>query len=181
MHSWLDVRPAVLDEIVGLDGPGDRRIDLCSLCSNDKSFPLYRCIECSYGSLFCGECVVKAHKALPLHRLEVCSQLARSPRAHTVPSVGRTGFSTGPLYIHLRSSVISGMEVPPALSIHNLTTSSSSTSMVGTKCKSDSALVGQVLRNTNAIVNYFECAGIRHLSIGLEPRSPSTFLRHITK
>lgn len=74
MYSWLDVRSTVLDEIVSLDGPGDHRVDLCSLCSNSSPTPLYRCLECSFSPLYCGECIVKLHKVLPLHRLEVRSR-----------------------------------------------------------------------------------------------------------
>lgn len=80
MRSWLDVRSTVLDEIISLDGPGDIRIDLCSSCSDLESTSLYRCLECSYGSLFCGGCIVNLHQALPLHRLEVRGlSLTRSP------------------------------------------------------------------------------------------------------
>ena len=73
MQSWLDVRPIVLDEMIRLDGPGDTRVDFCSSCLNRMASPVYRCLECSYGLLFCRECVIKSHQTMPLHRLEVCS------------------------------------------------------------------------------------------------------------
>ena len=73
MDSWLAMRSSILDEIVGLDGPGGRRLDICGLCSDDKVPALYRCLECSYSLLYCARCVVKAHKIHPLHRLEVRS------------------------------------------------------------------------------------------------------------
>lgn len=72
MHSWLSIQSSVLDEIVTLDGPAGHHLDLCSSCSNHQSAPLYRCLECAYSLLHCSECVVKLHKVLPLHRLEVC-------------------------------------------------------------------------------------------------------------
>jgi len=71
MYSWLNLLPTVLDDIISLDGPGDRRLDICALCLNDGPSPQYRCLECSYLSLHCSECIVKLHTALPLHRLEV--------------------------------------------------------------------------------------------------------------
>ncbi|KAF9779308.1 hypothetical protein BJ322DRAFT_1013609 [Thelephora terrestris] len=73
MKTWLDVRPIVLDEIIGLDGPGDVRTDFCGSCLTLKTTPLYCCLECSYSLLLCGECTVNSHQALPLHRLEVRS------------------------------------------------------------------------------------------------------------
>ena len=78
MLSWLNVRSAVLDEMVSLDGPGNLHLDLCNLCLDRQSAPLYRCLECSYSSLYCGECTVKLHRVLPLHRLEVRSYSQRA-------------------------------------------------------------------------------------------------------
>lgn len=72
MHYWLSIQPTLLDEMVSLDGPGGHRLDVCDSCSNQQSGPIYRCIECSYSLLLCVECILKQHKALPLHRLEVC-------------------------------------------------------------------------------------------------------------
>ena len=79
MYSWLNVRPDVLDEIISLDGPGDAQTDLCSSCLVHKTTTLYRCLECSYGLLFCRECAIKSHRALPLHRFEVRSFHVFSP------------------------------------------------------------------------------------------------------
>ena len=75
MHSWLNLRSSLLDEIVSLDGPGDNRLDLCNSCSNHPSGSLYRCLECYYSSLQCSNCIVESHKTSPLHRLEVGSFL----------------------------------------------------------------------------------------------------------
>lgn len=72
MRTWLDVESTVRDELVALDGPGNRRLDACGTCGSDQVTPLYRCLECSYGILRCSECVLKSHTELPLHRLEVC-------------------------------------------------------------------------------------------------------------
>jgi hypothetical protein len=71
MHSWLNVRSVVLDEMVSLDGQGNLDLDLCNLCLDCQSTPLYRCLECSHSSLYCRECIVELHGMLPLHRLEV--------------------------------------------------------------------------------------------------------------
>lgn len=72
MHSWINMRLDVLDEIVNCDSPGIQQLDLCSSCSNQQPTLLYRCLECLYPSLHCIECIIKQHKMLPLHHLEVC-------------------------------------------------------------------------------------------------------------
>ena len=99
MRTFLDVRPTVLDDMVSLDGPGNKRRDLCSSCGSIETMPLYRCLECSYNLLHCGECIVKLHAMLPLHRLEV-SLILQPPSqclsTLTTPSVGRTAFLIGP-------------------------------------------------------------------------------------
>jgi hypothetical protein len=93
MQLWLDVRPAVLDEIISLDGPGDVQTDFCGSCLNRKTTPpLYRCLECSYGLLFCGECVVRSHQALPLHRLEVHFICTHHPFITLTPSAVLEGW-----------------------------------------------------------------------------------------
>ena len=142
MQSWLIMQSAVLDDIISLDGPGDAEVDLCGSCLSRESAPLYRCLECSYGLLFCRECIVKSHQNLPLHRLEVRFSFSPSHHTHTIRSVGSMDFSTEPLYIHLDSSVISDTEVPPVPSTLRLVISSSSTPTVGTKYKSNSVPAG---------------------------------------
>jgi len=92
MHSWLDVRSIVLDEMVSLDGPGDLQLDLCCSCLNRQPTPLHRCLECSYSSLYCSECIVKIHKVLPLHRLEVRSLLSRDIVMLTLPQSWQNRF-----------------------------------------------------------------------------------------
>jgi len=92
MYSWLNVLHIVLDDIISLDGPGGRRLDLCALCSNDRPSPRYRCLECSYSSLYCSECIVKQHKALPLHRLEVRSLQPPLHSTLTLPQCWQNGF-----------------------------------------------------------------------------------------
>ena len=153
MWSWLNVWSTVIDDIIACDGPGDAQTDLCSSCLNCQSAPLYCCLECSYSSLFCGECIVKLHKALPLHHLEVRSSLSPSHHTQITHSAGRMGFLTGPLYIHSDLSVTLGMKVMPVPWTCNPKPSSLLTSMVGTNYKSNSAPVGQVPHGMNTIVN----------------------------
>ena len=75
MRTWLNVRSTILDETIALDGPGNNRLDSCNSCGNAEAAPLYRCLECLYGLLYCNECILKSHTTLPLHRLEVSSRL----------------------------------------------------------------------------------------------------------
>ena len=181
MLSWLDVRPFVLDEIISLDGPGNVQMDLCGLCLNRKTTPLHRCLECSYGLLFCGECAVRSHQALPLHRLEVRSPNTLLHHAHAICSVGRMVFSTGHLCIPSDPSIISSTEAPPAPWHRPPTILLLSTLTAGTNYVSDSAVVMWILHGLSIIINCYECAGTQHLSTALEPCSPSTFLKHTTK
>ena len=73
MRTWLGIQSTVLDDIIILDGPGKNRLDSCNSCGEVQDIPLYRCLECSYSFLKCGECILKSHTELPLHRLEVRS------------------------------------------------------------------------------------------------------------
>lgn len=182
MHSWLDVRSAVLDEIISLDGPGDVQADFCGSCLSHKTAPLYRCLECSYGSLLCGECVVGSHRTLPLHRLEVCPFPTCAPSfADVFPSAGRMGFLTEHLYTLLDSSVTSDTEVLPVPRTRPSTILSLSTLTAGTDSKLDSAAAGQVLHRLSVIASSCECAGTLHPSTVPERCFPLTCSKHTTK
>ena len=91
MQTWLGIQSTVLDEIVTLDGPGNNRLDSCNSCGNDSGIPLYCCLECSYGLLKCGECILKSHSELPLHRLEVRPFFRSHSRAYHI-QCWRDGF-----------------------------------------------------------------------------------------
>ena len=109
MKTWLDVRSTVLDEMVTLDGPGNNRLDSCGLCGSSQATPLYHCLECSYGLLYCGECILKSHTMSPLHRLEVCLHFPYCIPVFTVSSVGKMDSLRGCLFIPLDMSVILDM------------------------------------------------------------------------
>ena len=123
MQSWIDVRSVVLDEMISLDGQGEIQANTCGSCLN-RGETLYRCLECSYGLLFCGRCAVISHQALPLHRLEVRSFHTHARHAHVIYSAGRMVSLTEHLYIPSASSVISDMGVISVLWNHPLTISS---------------------------------------------------------
>lgn len=113
-YSWLNIESDMLDEIVGTDGPGDRPLNQCSSCSNNQPVLPYRCIECSYSSLHCNECIVKLHKTLPLYRLEVGTfPDVQSCHTHAMISTGRMVSLTEPPFIHLDSHATLGMVVTP--------------------------------------------------------------------
>ena len=127
-NSFLRIQTTVLDEIVSLDGPGDHPLDICSSCSDRQSSPLYRCIECSYSSLYCGGCVIEQHKKLPLHRLEVrlSSRCMQSLDSHQT-SIGQMDSSTGPPSTQSGSYVTLDTTVTVVPSGLNPSTSPSST------------------------------------------------------
>jgi len=160
MKTWLDVRSTVLDEIVTLDGPGSNKLNLCNSCGNGQAMPLNRCIECAHSLLYCNECILKSHTALPLHRLEVRSYF----RAYIftlirTSSAGRMAFLTGPLSIRLGSSVILGMVAMCAPQTPATVYSLSLMSTVGIDCGCDFASVAQVMYPTRNTANSFACAG----------------------
>ena len=183
------MRSVVLDEIIGLNGPGDAQTDFCGSCLTIKTTLLYCCLECSYGLLLCKDCTVVSHQALPLHQLEVCLFHTRAlSLAHIICSAGRTVFSTEWLYTPSGLSVTSSMEAPPVLLIHHFMIFLLSTSTVGTNCKSNSAAARKQLHHLNTwlhrlktIASSYKCVGIQRPSAVLGPRSPSTFLKHTTK
>ena len=113
MRTFLGLQYTLLDDIVSLDGLGDRRPDLCSSCSKPQSGPLYRCLECAYSLLHCGECIINLHKVQPLHRLEVrlSFECATNHQTHITPSAGRMGSSTGHPSIRSDSFATSGTGV----------------------------------------------------------------------
>lgn len=182
MHSWLNMQPAVLDEIVSLDGPGTSCLDLCNLCSNSQPAPLYRCLKCSYSPLYCSGCIVKLHKMLPLHRLEASLLLYYTfIVAHVTYSSRRTGSSTEPPSICSDLFAILGTTVTHASLDPNPTTSPLLMPTVGIKSELDSVAVMRVLHGTNIIDNYSECAGTQHRSAALGWPSPLTSSKRITK
>ena len=139
------MQSAVLDKIVGLDGSGTSHVNLCNLCSNSQPAPLYWCLECSYLSLYCSDCIVKLHKMLPLHHLEASLLLyCTSIVTHVTYSSGRMGSSTEPPSICSGSSAILGTMVTHASSDPNLMTSLLLIPTVGIKSESNSVAVTQV-------------------------------------
>ena len=181
MKTWLDVRSTVLDEMVTLDGPGSKKLDLCHSCGNSQAMPLYRCIECSHSLLYCSKCILKLHTALPLHRLEVCSYFRPYTFMLITSSAGGMGFLTGPLSIRLGLSAILGMAVTCAPQTPLTAYLPSLTSTVGINCECDFASAVQVTYPTRTTANSFACAGIpRHFTARKRP-SHSTSSIHITK
>lgn len=69
---WLPLVPQFLDEFFHHDTPTADPLHCCS-CADDCSDkePLFCCISCYEGFLFCRECIVKCHYGNPFHRIEV--------------------------------------------------------------------------------------------------------------
>jgi hypothetical protein len=69
--GWLEKhREEYLDWTFASEGRG-RIFDNC--CSNPgcTGEPLYRCLDCIGYAMICKECIVKAHRSLPCHRVQV--------------------------------------------------------------------------------------------------------------
>jgi hypothetical protein len=177
----MDLRSTVLDEIVILDGPGSNRLDACSSCEGSLDTPLYRCLECSYGLLYCGECIVKLHAILPLHRLEVFSCFSLRTITLTMFSVGRMGFSTELVSTHSDTSITLGTMVTPVLPPPLRANSSSSTLTVGTKYGLGFATVERATFHMSTTVSSSACAYTLRRFTVREPLSPLTSSKHITR
>lgn len=73
MQSWIPCRQSYIDEILALEGfPTEAESLRCSRCHLAcETERTYRCLDC-FGSVpFCRICILSAHSALPLHRLQV--------------------------------------------------------------------------------------------------------------
>jgi hypothetical protein len=181
-RNWLNVRSTVIDDMITLDGPGNKQLNSCKSCANNQAQPLYRCRECAYSLLYCGECILKAHAALPLHRLEVPSYSSiHAIFVLNASSAGRKDFSIRPLSIPLDTSVISGMmamHVPRTRLTNN---SPLSTSTVGTNYKLHFANVVRVMFHMRTTANSSTCTGTPRPIIARKQLSPLTFSKHTTK
>ena len=62
-------RELTLDEMLRLEGRGAYASSPCAECS--APCPLYRCLECFSGELFCPECIRSVHRRSPFHAVEV--------------------------------------------------------------------------------------------------------------
>ncbi|KAF7974955.1 hypothetical protein HWV62_10677 [Athelia sp. TMB] len=64
LTTWALYRDEYLDEMMALEGRG-RFAGQCSGCGERD--PLYRCKECTHGSMWCQKCLVERHVDNPLH------------------------------------------------------------------------------------------------------------------
>lgn len=80
MKDWIPHRQQFLYELYRHDGLGiDATSPPLCACAKDHATTVqsanksagYRCMECMPSSLMCSACIVRAHDANPLHRLEV--------------------------------------------------------------------------------------------------------------
>jgi len=70
MLQWKEFsRELALDELLRLEGRGAYGGSPCGECS--ASCPLYRCMDCFGGELFCQKCMVSMHRRSPFHVVEV--------------------------------------------------------------------------------------------------------------
>jgi len=70
MLQWRDYsRELALDEMLRLEGRGEYAGLPCGECS--APCPLYRCVDCFGGELFCQGCIKSMHQRSPFHIVEV--------------------------------------------------------------------------------------------------------------
>lgn len=76
MLTWAEHRDEYLDEMLRLEGRGYPAIySNCGRCG--RADPTYRCAQqmCHGPSLFCQQCIVDKHAALPTHWIEVSAEI----------------------------------------------------------------------------------------------------------
>ncbi|EIM79842.1 uncharacterized protein STEHIDRAFT_69003, partial [Stereum hirsutum FP-91666 SS1] len=89
LRTWINYRPAYLDELLRLEGRGTYITQTRCCTCNAPGVELHRCKDClSFGEMLCAACMVNSHKAHPFHRIEVCTPLGTSWHSRTEASVG---------------------------------------------------------------------------------------------
>lgn len=87
---WSSEVTSYVEEFLRLEGLGDAR-NQCTCARPSCATPVnssvagYRCRDCQDFSLFCAECLVLNHAAMPLHRVEVCFPSCLSMMFSTLP------------------------------------------------------------------------------------------------
>ncbi|KAJ7429283.1 hypothetical protein B0H11DRAFT_2266310 [Mycena galericulata] len=72
LAQWVPLRDEYLAEFLRLEGRGSVAYDFCPACPGQKAAsPRYRCMDCHWADIVCGECCVRDHRDRPLDRIEV--------------------------------------------------------------------------------------------------------------
>lgn len=79
MEQWMGHRDEYLDELLRRDGlsAGSPQHG-CHACEKTDVANVMRCRDCAGGRHFCADCILSAHGALPLHRVEVSTSPSSS-------------------------------------------------------------------------------------------------------
>ncbi|KAJ7788496.1 hypothetical protein B0H14DRAFT_3576895 [Mycena olivaceomarginata] len=74
--QWArDDRERFLDELLRHDGRGDYVEQvLCGRPGCGRPDPMYRCVDCLHGCLYCKDCVQETHQRTPLHHIDANSK-----------------------------------------------------------------------------------------------------------
>ncbi|KAG1800650.1 hypothetical protein EV424DRAFT_1474814 [Suillus variegatus] len=69
--QWLHEHSAFLDELLRLEGHGNKGALLNCRCGTDNAIPLYRCRDCFGVEMVCQACVIRRHLSNPLHHIDM--------------------------------------------------------------------------------------------------------------
>ncbi|KAJ7817576.1 hypothetical protein B0H13DRAFT_2379559 [Mycena leptocephala] len=71
LDEWRRVkRDSYVTALIRRDGRGSVAVDVCPGCKgSDQGPPLFRCSDCFGDVLYCADCLVRGHRANPLHRV----------------------------------------------------------------------------------------------------------------
>jgi hypothetical protein len=70
--EWNAHRSEILDELCRLEGRGEHsETSLCAGECRGSTDVSYRCSDCYDMQLYCLHCMVRSHRTMPLHRVQV--------------------------------------------------------------------------------------------------------------
>ncbi len=70
LHRWMKEMDSYLAEFLRSEGHCGSHV--CAGCGEEARF---RCVSCCNGTSACQSCIVKAHRTMPFHGVEVCISL----------------------------------------------------------------------------------------------------------
>lgn len=74
LEAFIANADTFIDRTMLQEGRGPYIDSMCTGCQGPASATLYRCKVCIGGELWCSQCIVKEHRHIPFHSIEVSSR-----------------------------------------------------------------------------------------------------------
>lgn len=163
IEEWLEHRDEFTDELMRHEGlPGSPGPSPCGLCPEPNA--IYRCLDCSFRSMLCQDCIVATHRSEPLHSIQVwfASSFPSPSRLTDTSRNGQASFSPGSHCVILVPRI--SLAIRLAKDVHCLPLpwiSPSSTSPALKLFAFATATVGPLDSNYGLVSNFFVRGGFR--------------------